>query len=351
MTLLNKSAFSKVDFHYPYLLSALHMFCNSVGSKVIFKLINSVNKVKLITNEHQRLLLSEEDGISSDNQTDTPEIGMCTALEAKAGQSIVGILGEIDRKSIDTRAKTLKMLGFSIIFSLNIAIGNVSLRHVSVNFNQVMRSLVPALTIVMGALLGRYTSIRRKLAVIPIVMGVACACYGDMLYTSIGLVYTSLCVILAAFKVVAAGEMLTGDIKLHPVDLLSHMAPLALVQCLILSVTTGEMSTFLSKPMLPASHMAIVIGSGVASFTLNISSLQANKVTSPLTLCIAANVKQVTMIALATIIFSTPITPMNATGIIIVLCGSSIYSYISVLEKIQPSQEAKELTGKVRLPI
>ena len=297
--------------------------------------------------EYQGLLSSEEDGVSNKQITalDYSSVDTCTALEAKAGSGIVGILGKIDRKNIDTRAKKMKVLGFSVIFSLNIAIGNVSLRYVSVNFNQVMRSLVPALTILMGGILGRYTSFRRKLAVIPIVIGVACACYGDMTYTKIGLVYTSLCVLLAALKVVAAGEMLTGDTKLHPVDLLSHMAPLAFVQCLILSVVTGEMSKFLSKPMLPVTDMAIVIGSGLSSFTLNISSLQANKVTSPLTLCIAANVKQVSMIALATIIFSTPITPMNATGIIIVLIGSSIYSYISVIEKMQPSKESRNMSG------
>ena len=59
------------------------------------------------------------------------------------------------------------------------------------------------------------------MSVFPIVTGVAMACYGDMTYTSIGFFYTVACVIIAAIKVVAAGEMLTGPLKLHPVDLVS----------------------------------------------------------------------------------------------------------------------------------
>lgn len=56
---------------------------------------------------------------------------------------------------------------------------------------------------------------------LPIVFGVALAFYGDMSFTPIGAFYTLFCVVLAAIKAVAGGELLTGDLKLHEIDLLS----------------------------------------------------------------------------------------------------------------------------------
>lgn len=309
------------------------MFCNSVGSMVMFRLLRSHQTVS----RYEALPMTE---MGEHSQLNRNKVGLIQTVEARLGSNIVDVLGNIQRREIESTSARTKFVLYSMIFSLNIAIGNVSLRHVSVNFNQVMRSLVPALTIVMGGLLGRHTSIKRKLAVVPIVMGVACACYGDMTYTTVGMFYTCMCVMLAALKVVASGEMLTGDMKLHPVDLLGHMAPLALVQCLALSLLTGEMSIMMSKPVPPPAHLALIIGGGLVSFSLNIASLQANKVTSPLTLCIAANVKQVSMIAIATILFATPIAFLNGVGIAVVLIGSSIYSYISVMEKTAQKQSS-----------
>lgn len=295
------------------------MACNYAGSVLVFRKLASEAKKAHV----------DDDGVDGgSNQSEG---------------CVHGLLGNIARRDLDSKARRV-ILAFSVVFSLNIAVGNLSLRYVSVNFNQVMRSLVPAVTILIGMCLGKRTSQRRMISVVPIIIGVAMACFGDMGYTPLGFVITAVCVLLAALKAVASGELLTGNIKLHPVDLLGHMAPLAMVQCLVLSFLSGEVSSIAQRwgtelsPLVNSFPLTVVFVSGVCSFSLNICSLMANKLTSPLTLCIAANVKQVLMIAISTIIFHIEITPLNGLGIVVVLLGSARYSYVCVLEKQQQKQ-------------
>jgi hypothetical protein len=141
-------------------------------------------------------------------------------------------------------------------------------------------------------------SAERKYAVIPIVLGVALAFYGDMSFTAIGVFYTAACVLLAALKAVVGGELLSGDLKLHEMDLLLKMCPLAFLWIGMASVLTGEAYAISLRweEILMSSAPMVVMLTGVLSFFLNVSSFIANKVTSPLTLCISANVKQVSCV-------------------------------------------------------
>ncbi len=225
---------------------------------------------------------------------------------------------------------------FSIIFSLIIAIGNTSLRWVSVNFNQVARALVPIVVMFISIIYFKKTiSLERRMAVIPIVIGVAMAFYGELSITSIGVFYTSLCVVLAALKAVVGGELLSGDLKLHEIDLLSKMCPLALLQIGLMALLSGELSEIMGRwdELAGSSAPQVILLSGVLSFSLNVSSFIANKVTSALTLCIAANVKQVLVVAFSTLYFGDPVSAINALGIMVVIFGSYRYGVASIADK------------------
>ena len=281
VTILNKAAFAKLDFKYPYALSTIHMVCNITGAQIYFLLSRSVKP-----------------------------------------------------KTLDS-GNWKSVLWFSVIFSLNIAIGNTSLRYVSVNFNQVLRALVPVIVMLISIFYyGKIFSMDRKLSVVPIVIGVSMAFYGDLSYTALGAFYTVACVVLAALKAVVGGEILTGDLKLHEIDLLAKMCPLAMVQIGIVSVLTGEVEEIWDRrqELLAGPVLQVVLLSGLLSFSLNVSSFIANKVTSALTLCIAANVKQVLLVLFGTLYFGDEVTAINAAGIATVFIGSFRYGYVSVLE-------------------
>ncbi|CAN0387676.1 unnamed protein product, partial [Laminaria digitata] len=190
------------------------------------------------------------------------------------------------------------------------------------------------------------------LAVAPIVVGVALACYGETAQSVVGFAVTGACVLLAALKVVLSGEMLTGEMKMPPLQLLSRMAPLALCQMAFFAVAFGEVAELISnwETLKGGAAFYVVAITGLGSFSLNLCSLQANKVTSPLTLSILANVKQVLIIAFSTIAYSEPTTMLNVFGFVVVVVASTRYSMISVAERNRETLKTAETGTGPLLP-
>ncbi|CAJ0913572.1 1837_t:CDS:2, partial [Entrophospora sp. SA101] len=161
-----------------------------------------------------------------------------------------------------------------------------------------------------------------------VVLGVVFATVGDYYFTKMG-------TILAALKTVVTNRVQVGRLKLHPLDLLLRMSPLAFVQTVIYAYVTGELHRVraFSKTEMTTSLVIALATNGIIAFFLNVVSFTANKKTSALTMTVAGNVKQVLSIILAVIIFNLTITPTNGLGIFLTLLGELD---LEIYNKIRP---------------
>ncbi|KAI9189053.1 hypothetical protein H9P43_000480 [Blastocladiella emersonii ATCC 22665] len=235
-----------------------------------------------------------------------------------------------------SRSEHGTMVLFSLLYSINIAISNVSLNMVSVPVHQVVRATSPVFTIALGwVLLKKRYSRLIILAQLPIVFGVALATAGDYSFTQFGLAMTFLGTVLASLKGIVTNVVLVGPLKLHPLDLLYRMSALSFVQTLLYSRMAGEherLGAYLSATMSPGI-VASLAANGAIAFFLNYVSFTANKKTGALTICVAANVKQVLSVLIAISMFHLEISTVNGMGIVITLLGGALYSFIEVHQR------------------
>ncbi|KAG1802076.1 TPT-domain-containing protein [Suillus plorans] len=295
LTLYNKGVL--IHFPFPYTLTALHAFCGTIGGLILLK-----------------------------NGTFVP--------------------AEL------TTAENLALVAFSVLYTINIAVSNVSLHLVTVPFHQVVRATTPIFIILLSIFFfGTRSSNHKMISLVPVMAGVCFATYGDYSYTTSGLMLTLLGTVLAAMKTIYTSILqstpsptspqprvnfvIPPRLQLHPLDLLTRMAPLAFIQCVFLAYLTGELSrvhTWSLYEMTPGN--AALLGlNGFIAFGLNIVSFTANRAAGPLSMTVAANVKQVLSIFCAVVLFKLTITPTNALGILLTIAGGVWYAAIDYQEK------------------
>ncbi|KAF4612874.1 hypothetical protein D9613_011039 [Agrocybe pediades] len=177
LTLYNKSVL--IHFPFPYTLTALHAFCGTVGTSVLLRINPGI-------------------GISGGGASGKGA-RLLTAVPQSYQQSMPNLNGK----------ELLVLFLFSILYTLNIVVSNASLRLVTVPFHQVVRSSTPFFTILFAAiLLKRRCSKNKLLSLIPVVVGVGFATYGDYYFTALGFFLTLLGTLLAALKTILTNVIL-----------------------------------------------------------------------------------------------------------------------------------------------
>lgn len=229
------------------------------------------------------------------------------------------------------------LIAFSALFTVNIAISNVSLALVSVPFHQVMRSTCPVMTILIYRIAyGRTYDRQTYLSMVPLIVGVGLATFGDYYFSAMGFALTLLGVVLASVKTVATNRLMTGSLQLPAMEVLFRMCPLAAVQCLFYAAGSGEITrlgsatptTVFTTPLLIA-----IVGNAAMAFCLNLVSFQTNKVAGALTISVCGNVKQCLTILLGIVLFNVRVGVSNGLGMIVATSGAAYYSKVELDRK------------------
>ena len=233
-----------------------------------------------------------------------------------------------------TSRENLTLVAFSFLFTINIAISNVSLAMVSVPFHQILRSTCPIATILLyRTLYGRTYSTATYLSMLPLILGVALATAGDYYATLSGFTLTLLGVLLSAAKTVATNRLMTGSLSLSAMEVLLRMSPLATIQCVVYAFLTGEVDRFrhaYAEGQFSNSFGTALVANAVIAFALNITSFQTNKVSGALTMTVCGNVKQVLTIALGIVLFNVQVGVLNAVGTVVTIVGAIWYSKVEL---------------------
>lgn len=236
------------------------------------------------------------------------------------------------------------LFAFSFLFTINIAVSNVSLAMVSVPFHQIMRSTCPIVTILIYRFVfARTYSHQTYLTMIPLIIGVALATAGDYSFSLGGFLMTLLGVVLASTKTVVTNRLMTGSLKLSALELLLRMSPLAAIQCVIYGMISGEAKSFAiaySEGQFSSMFGAALLLNALTAFLLNVVGFQANKMAGALSITVCGNVKQALTILLGIVLFHVQVGVMNAIGMLITVAGAAWYSRVELMNK-QAAQSAR----------
>lgn len=294
MSLLNKSTFNYTDFKFPVLLSTGHLFVNGILSYIVV--------------HHTQLVPA-------------------------------------DKRVLSPEAKR-SCYFFVVLFCLNIAFGNLSIKIVDLALSQTLRATMPVFSLLLSYLiLGHTTSLYVILSLIPIVIGVVIISFSNITFTFTNFLIIMLGVLLCALKGIVSFISLK-KYAINPFVLLMNLAPIGTLVMFVIAFSFGEVFSFVS------SFSDLFFGSGFflnlflplttcfVAFMLNVLSFLANRGTSPLTMAALGNVKQCAVILSSIVLFNRKTSLIQFIGIGTTFAGMFLYTFAKYY--YQQAQKAQQ---------
>lgn len=267
----------KLEFKFPLTVSCVHFICSSIGAYIAIKVLRTKPLIEVASEDRWR-----------------------------------------------------RIFPMSLVFCVNIVLGNVSLRYIPVSFMQTIKSFTPATTVVLQWLVWRkYFEWRIWASLVPIVGGILVTSVTELSFNTAGFCAALVGCLATSTKTILAESLLHGY-KFDSINTVYYMAPLA---TLILSVPAvalegGAVLGWLRTHESVGPALAVVVTSGVLAFCLNFSIFYVIHSTTAVTFNVAGNLKVAVAVLASWMVFRNPISAMNALGCGVTLVGCTFYGYV-----------------------
>eukprot|EP00658_Telonema_sp_P-2_P036262 TRINITY_DN2626_c0_g2_i1.p1 TRINITY_DN2626_c0_g2~~TRINITY_DN2626_c0_g2_i1.p1 ORF type:complete len:386 (-),score=71.32 TRINITY_DN2626_c0_g2_i1:110-1267(-) len=244
-----------------------------------------------------------------------------------------------------------KLIGLSLLFVLNIVVGNASLVHASVPFVQMLRCTVPAMTAALSfGLLGQRQSHRQLFALTGVVVGALVlvqGSWGDL--TPLGVMVTLVGCLLCSCKAVLTSMILDDPTissklghKISPLEVLRTLATCGALEAwpIVLYREPQWLGHFIRHA--PAGVVLLLLLHGVQAFALNVANFEATKATSATVMTIGGNMKAVMTSGMSMVLLGEKVSPVGLVGMF--MCAGGMWWYN--LERLREKSAAHELLMK-----
>ncbi|KAL4334976.1 hypothetical protein GQ457_07G009770 [Hibiscus cannabinus] len=250
----------------------------------------------------------------------------------------INFLEIVPRQHILSRKQFFKILALCIIFCFSVVCGNTSLRYIPVSFNQAIGATTPFFTAIFAFLITcKKESAEVYFALLPVVFGIVLATNSEPLFNFFGFLVCIGSTSGRALKSVVQGILLTNEAeKLHSMNLLLYMAPMAAMILLPLSLyIEGNVARVTAEKARTDSFIIfLLIGNATVAYLVNLTNFLVTKHTSALTLQVLGNAKAALAAFVSVLVFRNPVTVMGITGFAVTVMGVVLYSEAKKRSKV-----------------
>jgi solute carrier family 35, member E3 len=221
------------------------------------------------------------------------------------------------------------LLAYSAAQALAIVTSNINLMHNSIGTYQMSKlAVIPVIaTIETTFRLREPPSYNVVIALLVVMVGVGLATVHDVEITFSGFLWA-----MTAVMMIASVQILTGRQKqqnLSALQLLHLSTGISIIFLLVATSYLENLSSFFARGI-SAYELVLVVLSGLLSVSVNVTVLFIIAGTSPITYQVLGHLKSISLIVVGTILFRSPMSPLQLLGIVIALVGTARYGQLKL---------------------